>query len=149
MPANKFVKQWRNQHDNEIRSRDKMKQKEYLEKRWGGNLLPPPRDQKDPEMSSVISLGSNMTETSTYQKEQRIINYEPNISEITTIQRLAITQYEADIPKEVLDNIPTFDSKQGELKPVFEHNRIPLNNVQSMQNRLSAIMFQRKSTRDH
>ena len=37
------------------------------------------------------------------------------MSEITTIQRPAITQYGADIPKEVLDNIPTFDGKQGEL----------------------------------
>ena len=60
MPANKIVKQWRNQHDNKIRSRKKMKQKEYLEKRWGGYLLPP-RNPKDPEMSSVISLGSNTT----------------------------------------------------------------------------------------
>ena len=27
MPADKFVKQWRNQHDNEIRTKNKMKQK--------------------------------------------------------------------------------------------------------------------------
>ena len=35
--------------------------------------------------------------------------------EITTTHRPTITQYRADIPKEVLDNIPTFDGKQGEL----------------------------------
>ena len=70
MPADEIIKQWRNQHDINIRSRNKMKQKEYLEKRWRGYILPPPRDQKDPEMSSVISLGSNTTEISTHQKEQ-------------------------------------------------------------------------------
>ena len=37
------------------------------------------------------------------------------MSEITTIQRLPLTRYGADIPKEVLDNIPAFDGKQGEL----------------------------------
>ena len=37
------------------------------------------------------------------------------MSEITTVHRPTITQYGADIPKEVLDNIPMFDSKQGEL----------------------------------
>ena len=47
-----------------------MKQREYLEKRWGGYLLPPSKEQKDPEASSVISFGSNTTETSTCQKQQ-------------------------------------------------------------------------------
>ena len=37
------------------------------------------------------------------------------MSEITTVHRPTITRYRADIPKEVLDNIPTFDGKQGEL----------------------------------
>ena len=37
------------------------------------------------------------------------------MSEITTIQRPSITRYGTDIPKEVLDNIPAFDGKQGEL----------------------------------
>ena len=54
--------------------------------------------------------------TSTYhQKEQQITEYEPSISEIATVPRPIITQYGADIPKEVLDNIPTFDRKLGEL----------------------------------
>ena len=70
VPAEEFIKEWRNQHNNIIRSKNKMKQKEYLEKRWGGYLLPPTRDQKDPEMNSVISFGSNTTETSTCQKQQ-------------------------------------------------------------------------------
>ena len=60
-------------------------------------------------------MGSNAIETSAYQKEQQITDYEPNVSEITTVHRPIITQYGADIPKEVLDNIPTFDGKQGEL----------------------------------
>ena len=33
MPVNEIIKQWRNQHDNEIRSRNKSKQRELLEKR--------------------------------------------------------------------------------------------------------------------
>ena len=101
MPADKIVKQWRNQHNNVIRSRNKIKQKELLEKRWG-EYLAPPRDPKDPETSSVISLSSNTTGTSTYQKEQWITDYEPNVSEITTVHRPTITRYGADIPKEVL-----------------------------------------------
>ena len=69
MPADEIIKQWRNQHNNEIRSRNKIKQKELLEKRWG-EYLTPPRDPKDPEMSLVISVSSNTTGTSTYPKEQ-------------------------------------------------------------------------------
>ena len=37
------------------------------------------------------------------------------MSEITTVPRTTITWYRVDIPKEVLDNIPTFDGKPGEL----------------------------------
>ena len=33
----------------------------------------------------------------------------------TTVHTPIITRYRADIPKEVLDNIPTFDGKQGKL----------------------------------
>ena len=66
---------------------------------------------KDPEMSSTISMGYNTMGTSTYTKEPRITEYEPNISEIATVPKTTITQYGADIPKEVLDNIPTFDGK--------------------------------------
>ena len=53
--------------------------------------------------------------TSTYQKEQQITKYEPNVSEIAIVPRPMVTQYGADVPKEVLDNIPTFDRKPGEL----------------------------------
>ena len=56
MPADEFVKQWRNQYDNEIRHRNKLKQKE-----WGGYLLPPPREPKNPKTSLVISLTMNQT----------------------------------------------------------------------------------------
>ena len=110
MPVDEFVKQWRNQHDNERRNRNKSKQRELLEKRWGENFTPS-RDWKDPETSSVISMGSNTTGTSTYQKEQQITDYEPNVSEISTVSRPTVTRYRADVSKEVLDNIPTFDGK--------------------------------------
>ena len=69
MSADKIIKQWRNQHDNEIRSRNKSKQRELFNKMWG-EYLAPPRHPKDPETSSVISMGSNTTATSAYQKEQ-------------------------------------------------------------------------------
>ena len=90
MPVDKFVKQWRNQCDNETRNRNKSKQRELLEKRWG-EYLTSSRDQKDPETSSVISMASNTTGTSTYQKEQQITSYKPNMSEITTVSRPTIT----------------------------------------------------------
>ena len=60
-------------------------------------------------------MGYNTMGTSTYQKEQQITKYKPNMSEIATVPRPIITQYRADVPKEVLDNIPTFDGKPGEL----------------------------------
>ena len=114
MTGGKFIKQWRNKHDNEIRAKNKSKQRELLEKQWG-EYLTPSRDPKDPETSSTISMRYNTTGTSTYQKEPQISEYEPNLSEITTVPRTMITRYRADIPKEVLDNIPTFNGKSGEL----------------------------------
>ena len=60
-------------------------------------------------------MGYNTTGTSTYTKEPRITEYEPNVSEIATAPKTTITWYRADIPKEVLDNIPTLDGKPGEL----------------------------------
>ena len=60
-------------------------------------------------------MGYNTMEISTYTKEPRITKYEPHISEIATVPRTTITWYRADIPKEVLDNIPTFNGKPGEL----------------------------------
>ena len=90
MPADKFIKQWKNKHDDETRIRNKNKQRELLEK-WWGEYLTPSRDQKDPETSSTISMGYNTTGTSTYQKEQQITKYEPNMSEIATVPRPIIT----------------------------------------------------------
>ena len=43
-----------------------------------------------------------------------MISYSSNTRE-TIIQRPPTTKYRADIAKEVLDNIPVFDGKQGEL----------------------------------
>ena len=114
MNGNKLVKQWKTNHDGEIRAKNKAKQREIWGK-WWGEFLTPHREQKDPETSSMISMGYNTTGTSTYTKELRITEYEPNISEIATVPKTMITQYRMDIPKEVLDNIPTFDRKPGEL----------------------------------
>ena len=71
--------------------------REMLEKRWDSFFSHPQTNKlpKEPETSSVISYGSNTTETS--------------------IQRPHITRYGADISKEVLNNILVFDGKQGEL----------------------------------
>ena len=114
MNGDKLVKQWKTNHDGEIRSKNKAKQREVWEKRWG-EFLTPHREPKDPETSSTISMGYNTMGTSTYTKEPQITEYKSNISEITTVPRTTITQYRADIPKEVLNNIPTFDGKPGEL----------------------------------
>ena len=114
MKGDEFIKQWRNKHNDEIRAKNKSKQRELWEK-WWGEYLTPPRDPKDPETSSTISMGYNTTGTSTYQKELQNTEYEPNVSEIATVLRTMITWYGADVPKEVLDNIPTFDGKPGEL----------------------------------
>ena len=85
-----------------------------MEKKWDKYFLPPFKQQKDPDTSSVFSYNSNATEASTNQKQQ-VISYEPNIPQKITIQRPPITRYGADIPKEILDNIPAFEGKQGEL----------------------------------
>ena len=110
----KFIKQWRNKHDNEIRAKNKSKQRELWEKQLG-EYLTPSRDPKDPRTSSTISMGYKTMATSTYHKEPQITEYKPYISEIATVPRTMITRYGADVPKEVLDNIPTFDGKPGEL----------------------------------
>ena len=54
-------------------------------------------------------------DTSSTCTKQQTTNYEPIALEITMIQRPHITQYGTDILKEVLDNIPAFKGKQGEL----------------------------------
>ena len=114
MNADELVKQWKIKHDGEIRAKNKAKQREIW-KKWLGENLTPHREPKDPEMSSTISMGYNTMETSTYTKEPQITEYEPNVSEIATVPRTTITWYRVDIPKEVLDNIPTFDRKPREL----------------------------------
>ena len=114
MTGGEFIKQWRNKHDDEIRAKNKGKQRELLEK-WWGEYLTLSKDPKDLETSSTISMGYNTMGTSTYQKEQQITEYEPNVLEIATVPRPMITWYGADVPKEVLDNIPTFHGKPEEL----------------------------------
>ena len=114
MNRDEHVKQWKIKHDREVRAKNKAKQREVWEK-WWGEFLTPHREPKDPETSSTISMGYNTTGTSTYTKEPRITEYEPNKPEIATVLKTMITRYGTDIPKEVLDNIPTFDGKPGEL----------------------------------
>ena len=126
MNRDELVKQWKIKHDGEVGAKYKAKQREIWEK-WWGEFLTPSREQKDPETSSTISMGYNTMGTSMYTKEPQITEYKPNVSEITTVPKTMITQYGADIPKEVLNNIPTY-------LPVFEHNRVILYHVQNMQN---------------
>ena len=114
MKGDKFIKQWKNKHDDKIRAKNKNKQREIWEKQWG-EYLTPHREPKDLETSSTISMGYNTTGTSTYPKEPQITEYKPNVSEIATVLRTMITWYGADVPKEVLNNIPTFNRKPGEL----------------------------------
>ena len=111
MNGDKLVKQWKIKHDGEVRAKNKVKQREIWEKRWG-EFLTPHREPKDPETSSTISMGYNTTGTSTYTQEPQITKYEPNVSEIATVPKTTITRYGADIPKEVLDNIPTSTENQ-------------------------------------
>ena len=133
MKGDELVKQCKTKHDREVRAKNKAKQREIWEKQWG-EYLTPHREPKDPETSSTISMGYNTTGTSTYTKELRITEYKPDISKIDTVPRTTITRYGADIPKEVLNNIPTFDGKPRRTKPVLEHHRIILYHVQNMQN---------------
>ena len=64
MQVGKFIKQWRNRHNDKTRAKNKSKQRELLEK-WWGEYLTPSRDPKDPETSSTTSMGYNTTGTST------------------------------------------------------------------------------------
>ena len=93
MNGDELVKQWKTNHDGEIRAKNKAKQREIWEK-WWGEFLTPHREHKDPEMSSTISMGYNTTGTSTCTKELRITEYEPNVSEITTVPKTMITRTE-------------------------------------------------------
>ena len=64
MNRDKLIKQWKTNHDGEIRAKNKAKQREIWGK-WWGEFLTPHREQKDPETSSTISKGYNTMGTST------------------------------------------------------------------------------------
>ena len=68
MNGDKLVKQWKIKHDREVRAKNKAKQREIWEKRWG-EYLTPHREPKDPETSSTMSMGYNTTGISMYTKE--------------------------------------------------------------------------------
>ena len=72
MSVDEFIKQWKNKNDNKTRIRNKSKQRELLEK-WWGEYLTPSRDQKDPEMSSIISMGSNPMGTTNYRLQTQCV----------------------------------------------------------------------------
>ena len=63
MNWDELVKQWKTNHDGELRSKNKAKQREVWEKQWG-KFLTPHSEPKDPETSSTISMGYNTTGTS-------------------------------------------------------------------------------------
>ena len=96
--------------------------------------------------NKLNSMGYNTTGTSTYQKEQQITEYEPNISEIATVPRPMITRYRAEGSTGQYTYIR---QKTRRAKPVLEHHRIILHHVQDMQNRLSNVAIQRESTQNH
>ena len=68
MNKDELIKQWRTNHNGEIRAKNKAKQREIWEK-WWGEFLTPHRKQKGPETSSTISMGYNTMETPSYTKE--------------------------------------------------------------------------------
>ena len=71
MNGDEFAKQWKTNHDREVRAKNKAKQRQIWEKQWG-EFLTPHREPTDPETSSTISMGYNTTGTSTYTKELQI-----------------------------------------------------------------------------
>ena len=68
MNKDELIKQWRTNHNGEIRAKNKTKQREIWEKQWG-EFLTPCREQKDLATSSTISMGYNTMETPSYTKE--------------------------------------------------------------------------------
>ena len=56
MNGDELIKQWKTNHDGEIRAKNQAKQREIWEK-WWGEFLTPHREQKDPEMNATISMG--------------------------------------------------------------------------------------------
>ena len=115
MPGGEFIKQWRKKHDDKIRAKNKSKQRELLEKRWG-DYFHTTQGPKGPRNKFNHFHGvTTPWEHQHTKKEQQITEYEPNVSEIATVPRPMITWYGAGVLKEIQDNIPTFDGKPGEL----------------------------------
>ena len=99
----------------DMRNKNKEKQWEMMEKRWGEYFLPLPKNIRTPtqvQCSHIIPTQQRHQQTKNSKSPAMSQTY---ISEITTIQRPPITRYGADIHKDILDNIPVFKGKQGEL----------------------------------
>ena len=92
MNRDKLIKQWKTNHDREIRAKNKAKPREIWEKQWG-EFLTPHREQKDLETSSTISWATTPWEHQHTQRKWQITEYEPNVSEITTALETMITWY--------------------------------------------------------
>ena len=109
--AEDVIKEWQEQLDAVTRGRKKEKAREMLERKWDGffthtqtNKLP-----KDLETSSVISYGSNATDTTT--------------------QRPPVTRHGADSQRSTGQH-PGFQWQARGPQPFPEHHRVILNDVQ-------------------
>ena len=114
-PSDEFVNKWKEQHNATMRNKNKEKQLEMMEKRWGEYFLPPPNNIRTPrqvQCSHMIPTQQRHQQTKNRKSPATSPTY---ISEITTIQRPPITRYGADMHKDILDNIPVLEGKQGEL----------------------------------
>ena len=131
MNRDKLIKQWKTNHDREIRMKNKAKQREIWEK-WWGEFFTPHSKQKDPETSSTISMGYNTMATSTYTKKPRITKYEPNVSEIITAQKNHDNTVQSRYPKRSTRQHTDIRQKTRRTEPVLEYNRIILHHVQKM-----------------
>ena len=98
-----------------MRNKNKKKQWEMMEKRWGEYFLPPPNNIRTPtqvQCSHMIPTQQRHQQTKNSKSPAMSQTY---IYDITTIQRPPITGYGADIHKDILDRIPVFEGKLGEL----------------------------------
>ena len=111
MSVDKNVKQRRNQHNNEIRSRNKSKQRELF-KKGGENISHHLDTQKIQNQAQSSQWAPTLQQHQHTKRNSELLTMNQMC---TTVHTPVITRYGADIPKEVLDSISTFDGKQGEL----------------------------------
>ena len=86
MNGDKLVKQWKTNHDGEVSAKNKAKQREIWGK-WWGEFLTPHKEPKDPETSSTISMGYNITGISTYTKNHELPSTNPTYQKSPQYQK--------------------------------------------------------------